>query len=72
MSDNIGGFKINGTVFAGARMASTDGGAPTAVAGSYNRDFNSQFREVLTIIVVFRVRKVFDCHRVTVVQQVFL
>jgi hypothetical protein len=41
MSDNIGGFKINGTVFVGAgRMASTDGGAPTAVAGTPNRDFN--------------------------------
>ena len=34
MSDNIGGFKVNGTVFAGARMASTGGGAPTAVAGT--------------------------------------
>lgn len=34
MADNIGGFKVNGTVFSGARMASTGGGAPTAVAGT--------------------------------------
>ncbi|SEA15152.1 GDSL-like Lipase/Acylhydrolase [Flavobacterium gillisiae] len=44
MSDNIGGFKINGTVFAGARMASTGGGAPTAVAGTPTT-------EILTSIV---------------------
>lgn len=44
MSDNIGGFKINGTVFAGARMASTGGGAPTAVAGAPTT-------EILTSIV---------------------
>ena len=34
MADNIGGFKINGTVFSGARLASTGGGAPTAVTGT--------------------------------------
>ena len=34
MADNIGGFKVNGTVFSGARMASTGGGAPTAVSGT--------------------------------------
>jgi hypothetical protein len=33
MSDNIGGFKVGGNVLAGARLASTGGGAPTAVAG---------------------------------------
>jgi hypothetical protein len=30
MADNIGGFKINGTVVAGPRLASS-GGGPTAV-----------------------------------------
>ncbi len=34
MSDNVGGFKVGGTVFATARLASTAGGAPTAVAGT--------------------------------------
>lgn len=34
MADNIGGFKINGAVLAGARLASTGGGAPTAVSGT--------------------------------------
>ena len=34
MSDNVGGFKIGGTIFATARLASTAGGAPTAVAGT--------------------------------------
>ena len=34
MSDNIGGFKINGSVAAGARLASTGGGAPVAVSGT--------------------------------------
>jgi hypothetical protein len=31
MADNIGGFKINGTVVAGPRLASSGGGAPTPV-----------------------------------------
>jgi hypothetical protein len=30
MADNIGGFKINGTVVAGPRLASSGGGAPTS------------------------------------------
>jgi hypothetical protein len=34
MSDNIGGFKVGGTVFSSARLASTGGGAPVAVAGT--------------------------------------
>ncbi|MEZ7499316.1 G-D-S-L family lipolytic protein [Flavobacterium sp. Arc3] len=34
MADNIGGFKINGTIASGARLASTGGGAPVAVAGT--------------------------------------
>ena len=34
MADNIGGFKINGTVFSGARFASTGGAAPAPVAGT--------------------------------------
>jgi hypothetical protein len=36
MSDNIGGFKVGGNVLAGAGLASTGGGAPTAVAVSIN------------------------------------
>lgn len=34
MADNVGGFKINGVPFAGPRLASTGGAAPTPVAGS--------------------------------------
>src|SRR3970282_818797 len=34
MADNIGGFKINGTQFAGPRMASTGGQAPVPVSGT--------------------------------------
>jgi len=34
MADNIGGFKIGGTIFAGPRLASTGGGAPIAVSGT--------------------------------------
>jgi hypothetical protein len=34
MADNIGGFKINGTQFAGARLASSGGGAPIPVSGT--------------------------------------
>jgi hypothetical protein len=34
MADNIGGFKINGTQFAGPRLASSGGGAPVAVSGT--------------------------------------
>lgn len=34
MADNIGGFKVGGNVFATARLASTGGGAPVAVAGT--------------------------------------
>jgi hypothetical protein len=37
MADNIGGFKINGTVFAG--LASTGGGAPAPVLGTPNNRF---------------------------------
>jgi len=34
MSDNIGGFKINGVPFAGPRLASTGGAAPVPVSGT--------------------------------------
>ncbi len=34
MADNIGGFKIGGTVFSGPRRASTGGAAPVPVAGT--------------------------------------
>ena len=34
MADNIGGFKINGTQFAGPRLSSTGGQAPVPVAGT--------------------------------------
>ena len=34
MADNIGGFKINGVPYAGPRLASTGGGAPTPVSGT--------------------------------------
>ena len=34
MADNIGGFKINGTQFAGPRLASTGGQAPVAISGT--------------------------------------
>ncbi|EIA09832.1 hypothetical protein [Flavobacterium frigoris] len=34
MADNIGGFKINGTQFAGARLASSGGAAPIPVSGT--------------------------------------
>lgn len=44
MADNIGGFKINGTIAAGARLASTGGGAPVAVSGTPST-------EILTSIV---------------------
>jgi lysophospholipase L1-like esterase len=44
MADNIGGFKINGTVIAGPRLASTGGGAPTPVSGTPST-------EILTSIV---------------------
>ena len=58
----------------GARMASTGGGAPTAVAGTPSTEIlTSIASEVLTIIVVFQVRKVFICCRqLMVVQQVLL
>jgi hypothetical protein len=34
MADNVGGFKINGNVFSGPRLASTGGAAPAPVAGT--------------------------------------
>jgi hypothetical protein len=34
MADNIGGFKINGVLSAGSRLASTGGTAPVSVAGT--------------------------------------
>lgn len=34
MADNIGGFKVGGTIFASPRLASTGGAAPTAVSGT--------------------------------------
>jgi hypothetical protein len=34
MADNIGGFKINGVLFAGSRLASTGGTAPVPVPGT--------------------------------------
>jgi hypothetical protein len=39
MADNIGGFKINGTVVAGPRLARQEE-APDPVLGTFNRDFN--------------------------------
>jgi len=44
MADNIGGFKIGGTVASGPRMASTGGAAPVPVAGTPST-------EILTSIV---------------------
>jgi hypothetical protein len=44
MADNIGGFKVNGTIASGPRMASTGGQAPVPVAGTPST-------EILTSIV---------------------
>jgi hypothetical protein len=58
LSDNIGGFKLMELFAVGARMASTGGGAPTAVAGTPTTEILTlTVSEVLTIIVVFRCEK---------------
>jgi hypothetical protein len=44
MADNIGGFKINGTVVAGPRLASSGGVLQPSFRNSYNRDFNPAVR----------------------------
>ena len=41
MADNIGGFKINGVPYAGPRLASTGGQAPTPVSGTPSTEIMS-------------------------------
>jgi hypothetical protein len=56
MADNIGGFKINGTVVAGPRLASSGGGANCSGRNS-TEILTSKAPEGLITTVVFQVLK---------------
>jgi hypothetical protein len=71
MADNIGGFKINGTV-AGPRLPRQEEELQLQWQELLQQILNQRLLKVLITIVVFQVLKAICCRQHTVAQQVFL
>jgi hypothetical protein len=70
MADNIGGFKINGTVVAGPRLARQEE-VPCSGRNSFNR-FNFKALKLITTVALQVLKAIICCRQHTVAQQVFL